>query len=198
MKCVTDSNMMNKEQAAEEATMAGYDWSQWERKGLDAATIAEVKGIMEAAAAAEGAAVPEMIKENKLDELEKEIKAAFEGSGGFLEEAAKQEKAAEAAMLQCIADLEKLEVDALGLRDVTIAESACPPPHARCLLPPPPLRSAAPKPCRRAAAARERESRNVRCSRLGGLLVRVRAVLEREPELREEIEEEIRNNNWGY
>ena len=50
-----------------------------------------------------------------------------------------------AGMTKCLESMEKLEVDAVGLREVTIAE-----------------------------------------------------ILEREPELRAEVEEEIKNNNWGY
>ena len=61
------------------------------------------------------------------------------------QKASKEEAAAKAGMATCLAAMEKLEVDAVGLREVTIAE-----------------------------------------------------ILEREPELREEIEEEIKNNNWGY
>lgn len=60
---------------------------------------------------------------------------------GLLEHASKEEKAAEAGLLQCIADMEKLEVDVQGVADVTIGE-----------------------------------------------------ILEREPELRAEIEEELKNN----
>ena len=145
MKCVTDSNAMLKEMAAEEATMADYDWSQWEKKGLDKETIAEVKSIMDTFIAAEAANLPDLIKENDLEGMTKEVKTAFEGPGGFLEEAGNAEKAATAAMEQVVADLETLEMDAVGLRDVTVAE-----------------------------------------------------ILEREPALREEMEEEIRNSNWGY
>jgi hypothetical protein len=145
MKCVSDMSTMAREKAEEEATMAGYDWSQWERKGLDSAVVSEVRAIMEQGVAAEQQLVPELTKENQLDEMEKEIVQAFKGPGGFLETASAEEKAATAAMLTCISDMEKLEVDAVGLRDVTIAE-----------------------------------------------------ILEREPELRAEIEEEIKNNNWGY
>merc|ERR1719482_1004535 len=130
MKCVSDMSTMAREKAEEEATMAGYDWSQWERKGLDSAVVSEVRAIMEQGVATE----------NQLDEMEKEIVQAFKGPGGFLETASAEEKAATAAMLTCISDMEKLEVDAVGLRDVTIAE-----------------------------------------------------ILEREPELRAEIEEEIKN-----
>ena len=107
--------------------------------------IAEVKKVMAAGVEAEKALVPELMKANKLDDMEKEVAQAFKGAGGFLEMASNEEKAATAAMLKCVADLEKLEVDALSLRDVTIAE-----------------------------------------------------ILDREPELRAEIEEEIKNNNWGY
>lgn len=145
LKCVADSASMAKEKAEEEAIMAGYDWSQWEKKGLDASVVAEVKSIMESGLAAEKALMPELIKENKLDELQKEVTSAFKGPGGFLELAAAEEKAAKAGMLSCLEAMEKLEVDAVSIRDVTIAE-----------------------------------------------------ILEREPELRAEIEEEIRNNNWGY
>ena len=58
--------------------------------------------------------------------------------------ASKEEKAAEATLLECVAEMEKLSVDADGISEVTIAE-----------------------------------------------------ILEREPELRAEIEEEIRNNVWA-
>lgn len=145
LKCVADSTAMAKAKAEEEATMEGYDWSQWEKKGLDAETIAEVKAIMTAGVSAEAAKLPELMKASGLDTMEKEVTDAFKGPGGFLELAAGQEKAAQETLIKCIADLEKLEVDASGLRDVTIAE-----------------------------------------------------ILEREPEVRAEIEEEISNNNWGY
>lgn len=38
------------------------------------------------------ALMPELIKENKLDELQKEVTSAFKGPGGFLELAAAEEK----------------------------------------------------------------------------------------------------------
>jgi len=145
VKCVSDTAAMSRETAAQAATMESYDWSQWEKKGLDAELIAEVKSIMEAGVAKEISMIPELIKENQLDELQKEVVDAFKGPGGFLELASAEEKAAKAGMLKALADMEKLEVDAVGIRDVTIAE-----------------------------------------------------ILEREPELRAEIEEEIKNNNWGY
>jgi hypothetical protein len=145
LKCVADSATMTREKAEEEAVMAAYDWSTWEKKGLDASVVAEVKAIMAEGLAKEKTLMPELIKENKLDELQKEITDAFKGPGGFLELAAAEEKAAKAGMLACLADMEKLELDAVGIREVTIAE-----------------------------------------------------ILEREPELRAEIEEEIKNNNWGY
>ena len=63
---------------------------------------------------------------------------------GLLEAASKEEKAAEAGLLQCIADMEKIELDVTGVADVTIGE-----------------------------------------------------ILDREPELRAEIEEEIKNNIWA-
>ena len=63
---------------------------------------------------------------------------------GLFEMASKEEKASEAGMLQCIADMEKLQVDVAGVANVTIGE-----------------------------------------------------ILEREPELRAEIEEEIKNNVWA-
>ena len=184
MKCVSDANMMAKTKESEEAIMADYDWSVWEKKGLDPETIAEVKAIMEKGIADEAAMLPELMKEQGIEELEKSVKDAFNGPDGFLEVrtppppplpllflcptplslivagphthspplclppqqmASKEEAAAKAGMATCLAAMEKLEVDAVGLREVTIAE-----------------------------------------------------ILEREPELREEIEEEIKNNNWGY
>ena len=185
MKCVSDANMMAKTKESEEAIMADYDWSVWEKKGLDPETIAEVKAIMEKGIADEAAMLPELMKEQGIEELQKSVKDAFNGPDGFLEVrtppppplplyssaprlslsndsrraltltppplpspqqmASKEEAAAKAGMATCLASMEKLEVDAVGLREVTIAE-----------------------------------------------------ILEREPELREEIEEEIKNNNWGY
>ena len=74
----------------------------------------------------------------------KQWNAAVEGKDGLLELAAKQEKAAEAGLLQVVADMEKLELDVVGVADVTIGE-----------------------------------------------------ILAREPELRAEIENEIKNNVWA-
>jgi len=145
MKCVTDTMAMEKESAMYAATMEKYDWSQWEKKGLDADLIAEVKAIMEEGVAKEKTMIPDLVKANGFAELEKEISEAFDGPGGFMELASAEEKAAMEGMAKALASMEKLEVDAVGIRDVTIAE-----------------------------------------------------ILEREPELRAEIEEEIKNNNWGY
>ena len=143
MKSVSDATSMTKEVAEGKAMMESYDWGQWEAKGLDKDIIAEVKaildkGIAEAAAGREARVADIVAKE-------KEVKAAFEGSDGFLEKASKRSVAAKAAMAAALAEMEKLELDAVGIKDVTIAE-----------------------------------------------------ILEREPELRAEIEEEIRQNNWGY
>lgn len=145
LKCVNDAAHMKREKAEEDGVMAAYDWSQWERKGLDAAVIQEVRAIMQDGVEHEKERLPELVKENKLDDLEREVLHAFKGPDGFLDLAGKEETAARAGMLNCLSDMEKLELDAMGLRDVTIAE-----------------------------------------------------ILEREPQLRAEIEEEIKNNNWGY
>ena len=145
IKCVTDATSMLKEKASEEAIMADYNWDQWVAKGLDPALVAEVKAILAEGVEEEKALLPDLLKENGLDTLEKEIGEAFKGPDGYLELASKEELAAKAGMEKVIADLEKLEVDAVGLREVTIAE-----------------------------------------------------ILEREPELRAEIEEDIANNKWGY
>jgi len=153
MKCVSDMSTMAREKAEEEATMAGYDWSQWERKGLDSAVVSEVRAMMEQGVAAEQQLVPELTKENQLDEMEKEIVQAFKGPGGFLETASAEEKAATAAMLTCISDMEKLEVDAVGLRDVTIAESEQSPPDIHDA---PPLPRGPPLPLPRPVAGRRR------------------------------------------
>ena len=74
----------------------------------------------------------------------KDFDAAMNGPGGLIEQATKEEIAAKAGMVQCIADMEKLLVDIEGVSDVTIGE-----------------------------------------------------ILDREPELRAEIEEEIKNNVWA-
>lgn len=80
----------------------------------------------------------------EIEAVLKQWNAAFEGKDGLLELAAKQEKAAEAGLLQVVADMEKLELDVVGVADVTIGE-----------------------------------------------------ILAREPELRAEIENEIKNNVWA-
>ena len=80
----------------------------------------------------------------EIEAVLKQWNAAFEGKDGLLELAAKQEKAAEAGLLQVVADMEKLELDVVGVADVTIGE-----------------------------------------------------ILAREPELRAEIEKEIKNNVWA-
>ena len=85
MKCVSDANMMAKTKESEEAIMADYDWSVWEKKGLDPETIAEVKAIMEKGIADEAAMLPELMKEQGIEELEKSVKDAFNGPDGFLE-----------------------------------------------------------------------------------------------------------------
>ena len=136
MKLNTGMSMMRKEMA--EAT-AG-DFSSWEGK-IDPSVVAQVKSICDAELATAMAALESSDEGSK---LEKEVMSAFTGSDGLLELASKEEKAAEAGLLQCISDMEKLEVDVAGVADVTIGE-----------------------------------------------------ILDREPELRAEIEEEIKNNVWA-
>ena len=136
MKLNSGMSMMNKEMA--DAT-AG-DFSAWETK-IDASVVAQVKSICDSELATAMAALE---SSDEVSNLEKEVMSAFTGSDGLLELASKEEKAAEAGLLQCIADMEKLEVDVAGVADVTIGE-----------------------------------------------------ILDREPELRAEIEEEIKNNVWA-
>jgi len=127
---------MNKEMA----TPMVADFSAMEAK-LDASVVAEVSSIFSSELEA---AMKENDSSTEIVALEKEISAMFTGSGGLYELASKEEKASEAGMLQCIADMEKLEVDVQGVSSVTIGE-----------------------------------------------------ILDREPELRAEIEEEIKNNVWA-
>lgn len=137
MKLNMETNKMNQEIAK---AVDGPDFASWEGK-LSSEVVAQVKGVFETElAAAQG----ELESSTEVDDLKKEISAAFEGSGGLFELASKEEKAAEAGLLQCIADMEKLELDAQGVASVTIAE-----------------------------------------------------ILEREPELRAQVEDEIKNNVWA-
>ena len=91
---------MVKEMEEQKEMIDAYDWAQWEKKGLDAATIAEVKAVMAAGVDAEKG----MLGDTKgaFEAMEKEISAAFKGPGGFLELAAGEEKAAAAGMAKCV------------------------------------------------------------------------------------------------
>jgi len=131
------ADMLTKMSAPEEE----LDWSSWEAKLADPSAIAKVKAICDEAAST---LETELAKDTSFADLEKEISEGFKGAGGLFELASKEEKAAEAGMLQCVADMEKLTVDIDGVSQVTIAD-----------------------------------------------------ILEREPELRAEIEEEIKNNVWA-
>lgn len=134
MKLNTEMSSMKNEMDKSTET----DFTSWEGK-LDSSVIAEVTAIYKSALEGVGdTSNPE------IDALEKEVTAMFSGSGGLLELAAKEEKASEAGMLQCIADMEKIAVDVAGVSSVTIGE-----------------------------------------------------ILDREPELRAQIEEDIKNNVWA-
>lgn len=134
MKYNGDMMMMKKEMAVPfEGSFASVEGK------LDPSIIAEVEKIYKADVAAfqaeAGAPNPDV------DAMQAKIKEVF---GGVYDMAVKEEKAAEATMAKCIADMEKLELDVADVSNVTIAE-----------------------------------------------------ILEREPELRAEVEEEIRNNVWA-
>jgi len=139
-KLVMKLNMGVANMTKEMATPFEADFSAMESK-LDSSVVAEVAAIysseLEAAMKSSDAAT-------SILDLEKELSAMFTGSNGLFELASKEEKASEAGMLQCIADMEKLELDVQGVSSVTIGE-----------------------------------------------------ILDREPELRAEIEEEIKNNVWA-
>lgn len=137
MKLNMETNKMNQEIAT---AADGPDFDSWAGK-ISPEVVSQVKAVFEAElAAAQG----DLQSSTEVDDLKKEVTAAFEGSGGLFELASKEEKAAEAGLLQCIADMEKLELDAQGVASVTIAE-----------------------------------------------------ILEREPELRAQVEDEIKNNVWA-
>jgi len=141
-KMVMKLNMECASMAKDMATETSIDLaSDPKLAGVDPAIVAKVQSIL-------GSELEAAMKENdsstEIGNLQKEISALFSGSDGLFELASKEEKAAEAGMLQCIADMEKLEVDVQGVSNVTIGE-----------------------------------------------------ILDREPELRAEIEEEIKNNVWA-
>jgi len=140
VKLVTKTADMSKNMPSTD--LAALDWSQFESKIQDPTIVPTVKAILEKQVAAAAAAENPMLKE--LEELEAKIISEFNKSDGIFELASKEEKAAEATLLQCVEEMEKLTVDAAGISEVTIAE-----------------------------------------------------ILEREPDLRAEIEEEIRNNVWA-
>jgi len=138
VKLHTQTMQMQKEMESSSATSDAL--SAWESK-LSPELVGKVKAFADAELASlsgDGAGNADVAA------LEAETMAAFNGSDGLFELASKEEKAAEAGMEQCIADMEKLEVDVQGVANVTIAE-----------------------------------------------------ILEREPELRAEIEDEIKNNVWA-
>jgi len=135
-KLTTQASLWSKEM--EKGQVA--DFSAYEGK-VDDAILAEVKGIFESELAK---AQSDPSGSAAIAAVQAEWTSAVEGSDGLLELAAKEEKAAEAGLLQCITDMEKLEVDVQGVAEVTIGE-----------------------------------------------------ILDREPELRAEIEEEIKNNVWA-
>jgi len=139
-KMASKLNMQASAWAKEMETGQVADFSAYEGK-IDADIMAEIKGIFEKELAA---AQSDTSGAAEIDAVQKEWSAAFDGPDGLLSMAGKEEKAAEAGLLQCIADMEKLEVDVQGVADVTIGE-----------------------------------------------------ILDREPELRAEIEEEIKNNVWA-
>jgi len=138
LKAAKESNDMAAKIGAPEAEL---DWASWEEKLTDVSAIAKVKAICDEAAVAVEA---ELEKDTTAADAMKQIDAAYKGAGGFIEQASGEEKAAEAGMLQSVADLEALTVEIDGVSQITVGE-----------------------------------------------------ILEREPELRAEIEEEIKNNVWA-
>jgi len=128
------------------ARMAGekdvsLDWGAW---GEKITTPGLVDKIQAAADAELAATLAEADLDKKSESIKAQIKAVFSGSNGLYEMASKEEKAADAGLLQCIAELELLEKQVDGVSTQTIAE-----------------------------------------------------ILEQEPELRKEVEEEVANNVWA-
>jgi len=120
---------------------APIDWAAWDAK-------IETPGLVDAMKVAYEAEINNKEFEDTLAaDLAKEsaaIDAMFNGADGLFAKAKAEEKAADAGLLQCIADLELLEKQIDGVSEQTIAE-----------------------------------------------------ILEMEPELRKEVEEEIDNSNWA-
>jgi hypothetical protein len=95
------------------------DWAGYEEKIITPGIVAEIKAIYEEelAVSLAGAGLDALAAESK-----SQLKAIFSGPDGLYEMASKEEKAAEAGMLQCIADLELLEKQIEGVSTQTIAE----------------------------------------------------------------------------
>jgi len=134
------NNDMNlaKLEAAKDATV---DWAAWEEKISSPDLVAQIKATYESELGAlqSSAGIDTMVAESKAA-----LGTIFNGADGLYAMASKEEKAADAGLLQCIADLELLEKQIENVSTQTIAE-----------------------------------------------------VLEQEPELREKVEEEIKNNVWA-
>lgn len=102
--------------AAVAPTVTPPDWEAFKVKTEDPEMVEEIKKLFDAEMAS--------------DTFDKEVQAALEAEQAKIKEiftglkaqAATEEKATDAALLQCIADLELLETQIGGIKDQTIAE----------------------------------------------------------------------------
>merc|ERR1719198_187721 len=104
---------------ASKAGAPAPDWAAWEAKLTTPGAVEAVKAAYE-----KDLANPELKK--KLDETlettQASLKAAFHGPDGLIPKAVTEAKAADAGLLQCIAELELLEKQIGGVSEQTIAE----------------------------------------------------------------------------
>jgi hypothetical protein len=129
-----------KENQAPPAAAAEVDWAMWSEKLDDPELVAKVKAAYEDHLKDLEANTRPMLEEEKAEQIA-EMKAKF---APLYEEMSKEEKAADATLMTCIAEMELLTKQMEGISEQTIAE-----------------------------------------------------ILEQEPEMRKEIEEELENNVWA-
>ena len=129
-----------KENQTPAAAAAEVDWAMWSEKLDDPELVAKVKAAYEDHLKDLEANTRPMLEEEKAEQIA-EMKAKF---APLYEEMSKEEKAADATLMTCIAEMELLTKQMEGISEQTIAE-----------------------------------------------------ILEQEPEMRKEIEEELENNVWA-
>lgn len=114
------SKMVNEMNAAKNAPPEPtIDFAEWSTKIETPGLVEEIKAIYEKELV--GADFEAKAK-GELESMQSALKTAFSGSDGLYEKARAEEKAADAGLLQCVADLELLEKQIGGVSEQTIAE----------------------------------------------------------------------------